>query len=72
MTEQEIALLARKKIDESNILRSFSIKIKVIGSRLILIGKVDSFHTKQLAQEEVRKTPGVTLIENQIEVHEFL
>jgi hypothetical protein len=46
----------------------WSVTCMMFGNKLVLSGCVSSFYTKQLAQEAVRRIPGVELIVNLLEV----
>jgi osmotically-inducible protein OsmY len=44
------------------------IDVEVHGGNVVVCGRVPSFYLKQLLQEAVKATPGITGVENRVEV----
>ena len=48
--------------------RTFLLAIEMVEETIVLSGSLPSFYLKQLLQEAVRGVPGVTDIDNQVDV----
>ena len=60
----------RLSIDHAGLPALRLIDIKVIGSTVVLSGRVATFHQKQLATALASRVAGVVEVMNQIEVHD--
>lgn len=65
MNQQSAVVQARERLRRSSYPGLKRVKLDINGDKLVLSGKVRSFHLKQLAQEAVKDVGGVV---NRIEV----
>ena len=71
MTSAQIDLdsLIAATIRKSPHLKSHKLQVEIQQGHVVLRGVVNSYYTKQMAQETLRRIEGVEQIENQLEVH---
>ncbi len=71
MTSTQIDLdsLIAATIRKSPHLKSHKLQVEIQQGHVVLRGVVNSYYTKQMAQETLRRIEGVEQIENQLEVH---
>ena len=67
-TTVQIDHLAKSAIDKNPHTKPADIVVRIDSGCLTLTGQVDSFFTKQMAQESLRGIDGITEINNQLEV----
>ncbi len=64
----DVAAAAQDRLRASDYRGLRSLSCECHHGVLVLLGRVSSFHQKQLAQESVRRIPGVRAIVNRVEV----
>ncbi len=67
--ELDLDTLITATISKSPHLRSHKLHVEIQQGHVVLRGVVNSYYTKQMAQETLRRVAGVERIENQLEVH---
>lgn len=67
--ETDLDLRITATIRKSPHLRSHRLCVENEAGRVVLRGIVNSYYTKQMAQETLRRVAGVERIENHLEVH---
>jgi hypothetical protein len=65
-----LVMLVRERLDIHPLFygRTSLFAIEMVDDTIILSGRLPSFYLKQLLQEAVRGVPGVTSIDNQVDV----
>ena len=67
---ERLVLRVRLSIDHAGLPALRLIDIEVIGSTVVLSGRVATFHQKQLATALASRVAGVVEVMNQLEVHD--
>ena len=67
--QTDLDLLITATIRKSPHLKSQRLRVETEAGRVVLRGVVNSYYTKQMAQETLRRVEGVERIENHLEVH---
>lgn len=67
-TQQTLAFRIDQAIQANPFVSGRTLRFETDGGRVVLQGSVQSYFQKQMAQEAIRRIPGVEQIDNHLEV----